>query len=141
MLSHPLEAADWAALDLDQFSAEWKWDGIRVEVAANAEAVRLYSRTGEDISSSFPDVIGGWRFQAVLDGELLVVRGGEVAAFNDLQQRLNRKRVDKRQIEAFPAHVRFYDALNIEGEEYFKARDQVPPVPQLQATEASAAPS
>jgi len=117
MLSHPLEAADWAALDLDQFSAEWKWDGIRVEVAANAEAVRLYSRTGEDISSSFPDIIGGWRFQAVLDGELLVVRGGEVAAFNDLQQRLNRKRVDKRQIEAFPAHVRFYDALNIEGED------------------------
>src|SRR5262249_23924957 len=48
MLSHPLEAADWAALALDDFTAEWKWDGIRIEVAANDEAVRLYSRTGED---------------------------------------------------------------------------------------------
>jgi len=117
MLSHALEATDWAALDLAQFSAEWKWDGIRVQVAAGNAAVHLFSRSGEDISSAFPDLVGGWRFDAVLDGELLVVRDGEVAPFNDLQQRLNRKRVSKRQLEQFPAHVRLYDALLIDGED------------------------
>ena len=117
MLSHALEAADWAALDLEQFSAEWKWDGIRVQVAADDGEVRLYSRTGDDISPSFPDLVDGWRFRAVLDGELLVVRAGEVAPFNDLQQRLNRKRVIKQQVQQFPAHVRLYDALRIDGDD------------------------
>jgi len=115
MLSHPLEAADWAALDLSQFSTEWKWDGIRVQVAASDAAVKLFSRSGEDISSAFPDLVEAWHFDATLDGELLVVRDGEVAPFNDLQQRLNRKRVSKRQIEQFPAHVRLYDALTLDG--------------------------
>jgi DNA ligase-1 len=117
MLSHALEPADWAALDLAQFSAEWKWDGIRVQVAAGEGTVHLFSRSGEDISSAFPDLVGSWQFDAVLDGELLVVRGDEVAAFNDLQQRLNRKSVSKRQLQQFPAHVRFYDALLIDGED------------------------
>jgi ATP-dependent DNA ligase len=117
MLSHALEAADWAVLDLTQFSAEWKWDGIRVQVAAGNGAVNLFSRSGEDISSAFPDLVGGWQFDAVLDGELLVVRDGEAAPFNDLQQRLNRKRVSKRQLEQYPAHVRLYDALLIDGED------------------------
>ncbi len=95
MLSHALEDADWAALDLTQFSAEWKWDGIRVQIVATREGARLYSRTGDDISGAFPDVVDGLRFEAVLDGELLVVRNGEVAPFNDLQQRLNRKGVSR----------------------------------------------
>ena len=93
MLSHALEESDWAALDLAEFSAEWKWDGIRVQIVAMGGEARLYSRTGDDIGQSFPDVVGGLNFNAVLDGELLVVRNGEVAPFNDLQQRLNRKGV------------------------------------------------
>ena len=117
MLSHALEEADWAALELAQFSAEWKWDGIRVEIAAGNGKAQLFSRTGEDISSGFPDLVGNWRFDAVLDGELLVVRDGEVAPFNDLQQRLNRKRVSKSQLEAFPVHVRLYDILALAGED------------------------
>jgi DNA ligase 1 len=117
MLSHALEEADWQALDLDQFSAEWKWDGIRVQVASRDGETHLFSRTGDDIGHSFLDVIGTWSFEAVLDGELLVVRDGKVAPFNDLQQRLNRKGVSKKQMEQFPGHVRLYDALLIEGED------------------------
>ena len=117
MLSHALEDKDWAALDLNEFSAEWKWDGIRVQIVAAGGDARLYSRTGDDIGQSFPDVVAGLHFNAVLDGELLVVRNGEVASFNDLQQRLNRKGVTRKQLEQFPAHVRLYDALLIEGED------------------------
>ena len=117
MLSHALEDDDWAALELADYSAEWKWDGIRVQIVAGRGEVHLFSRTGDDIGRSFPDVVSGFNFNAVLDGELLVVRDGHVASFNDLQQRLNRKGVSKRQLEQFPAHVRLYDALLIEGED------------------------
>jgi ATP-dependent DNA ligase len=115
MLSHPLEEADWAALDLAEYSAEWKWDGIRVQIVAGGGRARLYSRTGDDISEAFPDAVSGFNFDAVLDGELLVVRKGQVASFNDLQQRLNRKGVTRAQVEQFPAHIRLYDALILEG--------------------------
>jgi DNA ligase-1 len=117
MLSHPLDESDWSALDLAEFAVEWKWDGIRVQVAAAQGETRLFSRTGDDIGESFPDVLSGFRFNAVLDGELLVVRDGIVAPFNDLQQRLNRRSVTKRQMTQFPAHVRLYDALEIDGED------------------------
>jgi DNA ligase-1 len=117
MLSHPLEESDWQALSLAEFGAEWKWDGIRVQIVATRDQVRLYSRTGDDIGRAFPDVVDGLDFEAVLDGELLVVRNGEVASFNDLQQRLNRKVVSRKLLEQFPAHVRLYDALALEGED------------------------
>jgi DNA ligase-1 len=117
MLSHPLEEADWVALDLAQFSAEWKWDGIRVQIVAGNGETQLYSRTGDAVGQAFPDVVAGLAFDAVLDGELLVLRDGHVAPFNDLQQRLNRKAVSKRQLEQFPARIRLYDALAIAGED------------------------
>lgn len=117
MLAHPLEPLDWEALDLAEFSVEWKWDGIRVQVAAGGGRVLLSSRTGEDISASFPELASEFRFQAVLDGELLVMRDGAVQPFNDLQQRLNRKVVTRRMMLDHPAHIRFYDALEIGGED------------------------
>ena len=63
MLSHALEDKDWAALDLAEFSAEWKWDGIRVQIVATGGEARLYSRTGDDIGQSFPDVVERHAFQ------------------------------------------------------------------------------
>ena len=56
----------------------------------------------------------------VLDGELLVMRDGEVAPFNDLQQRLNRKTVTGAMLKSHPAHIRLYDML-FEGEEDLRA--------------------
>ncbi|MGE3067586.1 MAG: cisplatin damage response ATP-dependent DNA ligase, partial [Hyphomicrobiaceae bacterium] len=117
MLSHPLEDADWEALDITDFSVEWKWDGIRVQVSSGEGETRLYSRTGDDISGAFPDLMRPLPGEVVLDGELLVVRDGHVAPFSDLQQRLNRKTVSPRQMKAYPAHVRLYDALIIDGED------------------------
>jgi DNA ligase-1 len=117
MLAQPIEEADWPSLDVSQFAVEWKWDGIRVQLAAAGGEARLYSRTGDDIGRAFPDVLVHARFNAVLDGELLIMRNGEVAPFNDLQQRLNRRQVTKRMMADFPAHVRFYDALFINGED------------------------
>ena len=113
MLAHPLEGPDLPKVtaELDQYLAEWKWDGIRVQIAAAPGGVRLYSRTGDDVSSTFPELVDGIGFLAVLDGELLVKRAGTVASFNDLQQRLNRKAVTARMLDAYPVFVHLYDIL------------------------------
>jgi DNA ligase 1 len=115
MLAHPLEAADLAALAPADWRAEWKWDGIRVQLVATAGGRRIYSRGAEDISASFPEILEAMDFHAVLDGELLVLRdgpdGATAAPFADLQQRLNRKIVTQAMMQRFPVGVRLYDML------------------------------
>jgi DNA ligase-1 len=120
MLAHPLEEADAAALDWSAYRAEWKWDGIRVQLVATAQGKRLYTRTAEDISHGFPEIISAMNFHGVLDGELLVMRDGEVAPFADLQQRLGRKSPGQKMLKDFPAGVRLYDIL-FDGEEDVRA--------------------
>ncbi|MFT3974703.1 MAG: cisplatin damage response ATP-dependent DNA ligase [Amaricoccus sp.] len=113
MLSHPLEERDLERLDPADFVAEWKWDGIRVQAVSDAGGRRLYSRTGDDISGAFPDLVDALDFDAAIDGELLVRReDGSIATFSDLQQRLNRKTVSVAQLRRYPAHLRAYDLLH-----------------------------
>ena len=123
MLAHPLipkkDRGDPGALDPDlinaeTFSAEWKWDGIRVQAVAENGVRRIYTRTGDDISRTFPDVLAAMDFNAAIDGELLVRRADRsVAPFNELQQRLNRKTVSKKLMEEHPAFIRAYDSAGI----------------------------
>jgi DNA ligase-1 len=122
MLAHPL---DKTKVSLEEYAAEWKWDGIRVQLVHAGGETRLYSRTGDDVSGSFPDVAEAFRHTGVLDGELLVrgseqgvadLHGGAAASFNALQQRLGRKNVSSKMLSAFPAFVRLYDVL-FEGDE------------------------
>jgi DNA ligase-1 len=111
MLAHPLEAADIATLQPLDWRAEWKWDGIRVQLVSIGGGKRLYSRGADDISGSFPEIVDAMDFRAVLDGELLVIRDGAVAPFADLQQRLNRKTVTAKIMQQYPVAVRLYDLL------------------------------
>jgi DNA ligase-1 len=72
MLAQAIEDSDFEKLDPADFMAEWKWDGIRVQASAGVNArgdriVRMYSRTGEDISKSFPDLIESLNFNGSLD--------------------------------------------------------------------------
>lgn len=118
MLAQPLdEVADLARLSAADYAAEWKWDGIRVQAVSEGGVRRLYSRTGDDISAAFPDVLESLDFEAALDGELLVMRDGRIAPFGDLQQRLNRKTAPARLIAQHPAHIRAYDLLAQNGED------------------------
>src|SRR3984957_19993314 len=111
MLAHPLEESDISRLDWAAHRAEWKWDGIRVQLVASPHGKRLYTRTADDISGAFPEILEAMDFHAVLDGELLVIRNGVVAPFSDLQQRLGRKVVSALTREKFPVGVRLYDIL------------------------------
>ncbi len=124
MLSTAIEdTSNWRDnLDPSDFTAEWKWDGIRVQAVGGKDAdgrhaARLYSRTGEDISAAFPDVLAAIQFDGALDGELLILREGRVQSFNVLQQRLNRKTITPKLVQDFPAHIRAYDLLTENGED------------------------
>ncbi len=120
MLAHPL---DDGTVDLADYAAEWKWDGIRVQLVRRGGETRLYSRGGDDITAAFPEVAADFTIDAVLDGELLVrgtVQGGEeggAASFNALQQRLGRKTVSAAMLRDAPAFVRLYDVLEIGAED------------------------
>ena len=128
MLAHPLEdaAADMAETFAEHWAAEWKWDGIRVQIVHAGGETRLYSRSGDDISGSFPEIVSAFALPGVLDGELLVhgshqggTEGG-AASFNALQQRLGRKTVSKAMLADYPAFVRLYDLL-IQDDEDLRA--------------------
>jgi DNA ligase-1 len=125
MLAHALEHGDLATLDPKDFLGEWKWDGIRVQAVTGMDqhgdpVARLYSRTGEDISGGFPDLIEALRLPGAIDGELLILREGRVQSFNVLQQRLNRKTVNDKLLADFPAHLRAYDLL-VDGDDDLRA--------------------
>jgi DNA ligase-1 len=111
MLAQAIDEADFARLDAADYAAEWKWDGIRVQAAQEGGVRRLYSRTGDDIGKSFPDLLAAMHFEGVIDGELLVKQEGRVASFADLQQRLNRKTADTALQQKFPVFIRAYDLL------------------------------
>ncbi len=125
MLAHAIEDADFANLAPGDFIAEWKWDGIRAQAVCGRDAhghlqARLYSRTGEDITNSFPDLLPSLRLPGAIDGELLVMREGRVQTFNVLQQRLNRKVVSPKLLKEYPIHLRAYDLLS-EGDTDLRA--------------------
>ncbi len=127
MLANPLEAQDIAGLasaknGAADYRAEWKWDGIRVQIVGKAREMgvferRIYSRSGDEVTRVFPEIVAAMNFEAVLDGEMLVLRDGEVMPFNELQQRLNRKTVTPKMLSQYPAFVRLYDILADGGED------------------------
>ncbi len=111
MLAHPL---DETVVDLAEFAAEWKWDGIRIQIASTGGETRLFSRGGDEVTASFPEIAAAFEGVGVVDGELLVrgdVQGGEAASFNALQQRLGRKTVNAAMQAEYPLFVRLYDIL------------------------------
>ena len=120
MLAHPLGEE---SIDLSDYAAEWKWDGIRVQIVRTGTErgggqTRIYSRGSEEISGAFPELVAAFDQDAVIDGELLVrgdVQGGEAASFNALQQRLGRKSVSRKMLADYPAFVRVYDLLAVDG--------------------------
>jgi DNA ligase-1 len=125
MLANPVEPGDLDNLDPKDFVAEWKWDGIRVQLSRAGDTRKLYSRSGDDISGAFPDIVEAISFEGVVDGELLI--GGTTRSnsptrtFSDLQQRLNRKTVTSKMLDEYPAFIRAYDLL-FDGEEDVRGR-------------------
>lgn len=116
MLAHPLNDQDLSDITPDKWLAEWKWDGARVQLASGQDGIRLFSRSGDDISSGFPELTKPIDWQGTLDGELLAGQPDNIAPFQHLQQRLNRKKPSANLMQSVPVFLRAYDIL-MDGED------------------------
>ena len=116
MLAHPLIVEkDLTKANPKNFIAEYKWDGIRIQIVSYSKGCRLYSRTGDEITKSFPEIVNAIKGNFVLDGELLAGADNKPGTFNDLQQRLNKKAPTEKFINANPSFIKVYDILFFNG--------------------------
>jgi len=117
MLAHPLEEKDYARINPQDYAAEWKYDGIRIQLVHNHLGRALFTRTGDDIGHAFPEVLERMNFHGTVDGELIVRTGQEIGSFNALQQRLNRKNPTSKLIAAYPTGIIAYDVMMLAGDD------------------------
>ena len=103
---------------LEEWQAEWKWDGIRAQIVKRAGRTHLWSRGDELITQRFPEIIEaahGVSDGTVLDGEVLAFRDDRPLPFSALQQRIGRERNVSRTARDVPVVFMAYDVLEHEG--------------------------
>ena len=110
--------------DIAQWQAEWKYDGIRAQIVKRTidttSQVAIWSRGEELMTERFPEIEAMAQSLpdgTVLDGEILVVKDGQVASFNLLQQRIGRKTLTKKVLADAPVGFMAYDLLELDGQD------------------------
>jgi len=117
-LAYALEAIPSALGKPEEWQAEWKWDGIRGQIVKRNGELFIWSRGEELVTEQFPELhflMQELDDGTVLDGEILSVKDGNVQAFSILQQRLNRKTINKSQLNDAPIGFFTYDILEYKG--------------------------
>jgi DNA ligase-1 len=119
MLATPAaDIADIARTMPEEFYVEDKFDGIRGQAHVQAGRVALYTRTLDDVTHRFPELVaplGKLSADAVLDGEIVPVRGASILPFLELQKRLGRKTVSDELLAQTPVAFVAYDLLYAGG--------------------------
>ena len=122
MLASPVESSEEALSYFQNASVEDKYDGIRAQAHVSGGEVRIFSRTRDEITESFPELpvaLGGLPKDAILDGEIVAWNSsgaGRAFPFSALQQRLGRKKVSARLLEDVPVAYLVFDVLYADGE-------------------------
>ncbi len=129
-LAHQIDFPLGKLGEIEDWQAEWKWDGIRVQVIKRENQVFLWSRGEDLITERFPEIAEAAAFLpngTVLDGEILPWREDSVLPFTELQKRIGRKNVSAKMLAEVPVIVQVYDLLefndeDIRAEEFEKRR-------------------
>ena len=127
MLASPVDSAEEALSYFKNAAVEDKYDGIRAQVHCSGDEVRIFSRTRDDITQSFPElpgILAGLNRDAILDGEIVAwsyseggpSELGRALPFSSLQQRLGRKRVSREMMRQVPVAYVAFDVLYAGGE-------------------------
>jgi DNA ligase-1 len=124
MLASPAASAEEALGYFENVLVEDKYDGIRAQAHCSGDEVRIFSRTRDDITESFPelpDVLVGFRQDVILDGEIVAwsysaAEDGRALPFSALQQRLGRKKVSDEMMRRVPVAYLVFDVLYAGGE-------------------------
>ena len=123
MLASPAADSEEAFQYFEHASVEDKYDGIRAQAHCGAGQVRLFSRTLDEVTPSFPELVGGlgeFAGEVILDGEIVAWRdnpdGGHAMPFSEIQKRLGRKQVSPRMIAEVPVAYVVFDVIYAGGE-------------------------
>jgi len=119
-LAYALEMEPSALGKPEEWQAEWKWDGIRGQIVKRNGELFIWSRGEELVTAQFPELhflVDELEDGIVLDGEILSIKDGNVQAFSILQQRLNRKTINKSQLNDAPIGFYTYDILEYQGDD------------------------
>lgn len=106
--------------EVEQWQAEWKWDGIRAQLIRRGGHVLIWSRGEELITDRFPELAQAGLLLpdgTVLDGEILAWLGGRPMRFGDLQKRITVKTVSRKLLAEVPAAFMAYDVLESGGQD------------------------
>jgi len=114
---------DEAALDTgDDWAYEMKWDGIRAVVHVDGVEVRLFSRNGNELTATYPELVDELAEQvkadsAILDGEIVALDKRSRPDFGLLQQRmgLTKKHDVEQAMKDVPVHLMLFDLLDVDG--------------------------
>jgi DNA ligase-1 len=112
------DIADIARTMPEEFYVEDKFDGIRGQAHVQRGRVALYTRTLDEVTHRFPELLEPLKrlpTDAVLDGEIVPVRGASILPFQELQKRLGRKTVSEELLASVPVAFIAYDILYADG--------------------------
>ncbi len=117
-LAHPLEGDPADLGPIDEWQAEWKWDGIRSQLIHRGGQVFIWSRGEELVTDRYPELAEAGTLLpqgTVIDGEILPWKDDAVLPFAQLQRRIGRKTVSKKLLQDIPVVIMAYDLLEIDG--------------------------
>lgn len=113
MLASPIESR--AVENLNEYVAEEKFDGMRAQVHADGDTIKIYSRDLNDITQSFPEVVEFFTDRNlpphVFDGEICVYKENTIQPFQLLQKRMGLKKPSKMILQQYPVLFIAYDLL------------------------------
>ncbi|CAN5789163.1 ATP-dependent DNA ligase [soil metagenome] len=119
MLATPAaDLSDVARTMPAEFFVEDKFDGIRAQAHAKDGRISIYSRTMDEITHRFPELIEPLLrlpTDVVIDGEIVPAQGERILPFSELQKRLGRKIIGKDLMSEVPVILVAYDLLYAEG--------------------------
>lgn len=119
MLATPAaDLADIARTMPDEFFVEDKFDGIRAQAHTKDGRVAIYSRTMDEITHRFPELVSPLHdlgSDAVIDGEIVPAQGDRILPFSELQKRLGRKTIGADLLLEVPVILVAYDLLYAGG--------------------------
>lgn len=119
MLATPAaDLTDVARTMPEEFLIEDKFDGIRAQAHVESGRVAIYSRTMDEVTHRFPELVEPLRSlptDVIIDGEIVPANGDVILPFSELQKRLGRKNVGTQLLTAVPVVLVAYDLLYAGG--------------------------